>query len=152
MSELMLHDDRDTIIAGLREQLRQTREELTSERSKGGQIERGAQALRTALTPLYGALQHIFGETDAMGISGSPAQNSPSMDSRKAAVWESWKQRLPGIPSRFIDALMLHGELTQDQLRIHAQCARGSVADAVSKLWKAGIINKNGGRVSLKEL
>ena len=33
------------------------------------------------------------------------------LDPRKAAVWEDWKRKMPGIPARFIDALMLHGEL-----------------------------------------
>ena len=74
------------------------------------------------------------------------------MDPRKAAVWEDWKRKMPGNPAKFIDALMLHGELTQTQLRLHAKCAQGSVAGVVSQLYKAGLISKNGGRISLKEL
>jgi hypothetical protein len=37
-------------------------------------------------------------------------------------------------------------------LRLHAKCAAGSVPGVVSQLWKNGLINKNGGRISLKEL
>ena len=110
------------------------------------------QELRAVLTPLYQALGHIFGEIDAMGTSDSSPSSPTGMDPRKAAVWDDWKRKMPGIPARFIDALMLHGELTQTQLRLHAKCAQGSVAGVVSQLWKAGLINKNGGRISLKEL
>lgn len=150
MSEMIVHDDRDTIIAGLRQQLREAREELAQERAKGGQVERGALALRTVLTPLYGALQHIFGETDAMGLSGPPADtHSP----QKSAVWEDWKSRLGGMAAKAIDALLLHRELNTDQLMIHLRTSRRQTAhDTVFKLNQAGIINKRDGKISLKEL
>ena len=113
-------------------------------------MERGVAELRSVLAPLYQGLAHIFGEIEKMGVDG--VSSASGMDPRKAAVWEDWKRKMPGIPARFIDALMLHGELTQTQLRLHAKCAQGSVAGVVSQLWKAGLINKNGGRISLKEL
>lgn len=149
MNEMIQHDDRDTIIAGLREQLRQTREELAQERSKGGQVERGAQALRTVLTPLYGALQHIFGETEAMGIP-ELAQTAPGP--KKSAAWDSWKQKLSGSAAKAIDTLMIHGELTADQLRIHLGCATRTCYNIIGELNHAKLINKNGGKVSLREL
>jgi hypothetical protein len=129
--------------------LSETEELLRQERFKMAQIERGVQELRLVLSPLYQALQHVFGEIDTIGVSGS---SSSDMDPRKAAIWQSWKQKMPGIPAKFIDALLLHGALTQSQLRLHAQCAMGSVAGVVSQLYKAGLINKNGGKISLKEL
>jgi hypothetical protein len=46
----------------------------------------------------------------------------------------------------------MHGQLTQTQLRIHVGCATGSVTSIVFQLNKVGLINKNGGRISLKEL
>jgi hypothetical protein len=150
VSEMILHDDRDTIIAGLREQLRQAREELLAKSAKDGQVERGIAALRQSLGPLYGALQNIFEETDAMQIPhSSTAQNFP----QKSAVWDDWKKKLGGAAAKIIDVLHLHGELTQKQLAIHIGTSRiQTVYDAVFKLNKAGIINKNGGKISLKEL
>jgi DNA-binding Lrp family transcriptional regulator len=56
------------------------------------------------------------------------------------------------MPAKAIDALLMHGALTQTQLRIHVGCAAGSISDLVYRLNKAGIINKNGGKISLKEL
>jgi len=131
-------------------QLAEVEEALRQERGKNAMIEAGVAQLRTALSPLYQGLCRVFGEIDAMGVEISGVDSG--MDPRKAAVWEDWKHKMPGIPARFIEALMLHGELTQTQLRLHAKCAQGSVAGVVSQLWKAGLINKNGGRISLKEL
>jgi hypothetical protein len=48
---------------------------------------------------------------------------------------------------------MIHGELTHTQLRIHIGTSRmQTVYDAVSKLNKAALLNKNGDKFSLKEL
>jgi hypothetical protein len=131
-------------------QLAESEEALRQERQKNAGVEVGIGELRTMLSPLYQGLQRIFGEIDALGIEGPV--NGAGLDPRKAAVWEDWKRKMPGLPAKFIEALMLHGELTQTQLRLHAKCAAGSVAGVVSQLWKAGLINKNGGKISLKEL
>lgn len=133
----------------LRIELAEAQGEIRAERNKRATMERGISRLREVLSPLYGGLQMVFGEIETMGVGATAVQG---MDPRKAAVWEDWKQKMPGIPARFIDALMLHGELTQQQLRLHAKCARGSVPGVVSQLWKNGLINKNGGKISLKEL
>ena len=136
----------------LREQLSDKEDELRRERLKTATMERGVGELRTVLTPLYQGLAHIFGEIEGTGVGEVAASPTTGLDPRKAAVWEDWKRKMPGLPSKFIDALMLHGELTQGQLRLHAKCAAGSVAGVVSQLWKNGLINKNGGKISLKSL
>lgn len=145
MSEMILHDDRDTIIAGLREQLRQAREELAAERSKGSGVEEGVAQLRAALLPLKDGLDRIFGIL--------PASELPSVASpRKSAAWESWKSKLGGKAAEAIDVLMLHGEMNAVQLRLHLQCGKDYVYNVISQLHKAQLINKNGGKISLKEL
>lgn len=137
----------------LRNQLDDAQADARKERQKREAMERGVSRLREALTPVYGGLQMVFGEMDAVGVSETPSSSSaPGVDPRKAAVWEDWKRKISPIAGRFIDALLLHGELTQTQLRLHAKCAAGSVPGVVSQLWKNGLINKNGGRISLKEL
>jgi hypothetical protein len=142
-------DPNPEIIAGLRGQIRQLEEALRQERTKVMQVENGVQKLRQFLGPLYNSLQMIYGEIDDMGLS--PAQES-AVPPQVSRAWENWKQKLGGIPARFIDALMIHGSMTQTQLRIAVGCAQGSVAGAVCVLNKAGLINKNGGKISLKEL
>lgn len=123
--------------------------ELAREKAKARQVERGAQQLRSVLTPLYRALGSVFGELDAMGVedktSDAPAQV-------KSAVWESWKQKLGGKVAQAIDVLALHGEMNARQLRLHLQCGNDYVYQVVSKLNTNGLINKNGGKISLKQL
>jgi hypothetical protein len=136
--------DAEALIADLEGQ-------LARERTKSRQLERGVQELRTTLGPLYGALKLIYGEIDAMGIEDS----SPMATSGRSAspVWESWKNRLGGASARIIDILLMHGELNQEQIRIHIGTNRKqTIYDAIAKLNKAGIINKRDGKISLKEL
>jgi hypothetical protein len=140
---MALYDERDTIIAGLKEQLRQCREELAEERARESGVEEGVAQLRAALSPLKEGLDRIFG---ILPTSSSivPSKNSPA--------WDDWKRKLGGQAEKAIDALLLHGAMNQVQLRIHIGCANGSTPGIVSQLWKAGLINKNGGKISLKEL
>jgi len=144
-----LVDNRDDTIARLRAELDEMNEGLRREIQKVRQIEAGVKELRTVLNPLYQALRHIFGEIDAMGVSeGAGTQ----VNSRVSAAWDQWKQKLGGQPAKAIDILMVHGAVTQTQLRVLIGCANGSIAGIVCVLNKAGLINKNGGKISLKEL
>ena len=116
--------------------------------------QRAMGALRKQLTPLYRALQAVFGELDAAGIS-DVAASAPSgaPDTRVKAVWDSWKQKLGGTVAKGIDALLLHGELDTAQLAIAAGVDKRTVTNTiVYKLHGAGLINKNAGRFSLKPL
>jgi len=112
---------------------------------------RGVEELRRQLSPLFHALGAVFGELDALAPHDArDAHGAP--DARTAQVWENWKQRLGGLPAKAIDALLLHGEMNRSQLRIAVGCATRSVTDIVYKLNQAGLINKNGGKISLKEM
>jgi hypothetical protein len=131
-------------------QLEEAQDDLRAERSKNAQGAAAVAELRRQLSPLYNGLRAVFGEMDALGVAEG---TSGHVEPRKAAVWEAWKTKLPGIPAKMIDALLVHGALNQTQLRIHAQCARSSVPNAVMALNRAGLINKSGdGKISLKEL
>lgn len=121
--------------------------------------DRALSALRRQLGPLYRALQAVFGELDAAGVSegaqSSAAPPPPPMsgtDPRVAAVWENWKQRLSPACGKVIDALLLHGDLNNAQLKVACRLGTSTVSDCIYKLNKAGLINKNGGRFSLKQL
>jgi len=118
--------------------------------------QRALSMLRTQLGPLYRALQAVFGELDAAGVTEDrrpePGDAPPAAPAKNVAVWEAWKQRMPPAVGKVIDALLLHGELNQVQIKVAARIGSSTVTDAVYKLNKAGLINKNGGRVSLKQL
>lgn len=106
-------------------------------------------SLRSQLKPLYHALQQIFGDIAAFDDPGSAGTNG---DSRIDAVWRAWKEKLPGAPAKIIDALRTHGELSTQQLAIACRIGKTTVTDSVYKLNRAGLINKAGGRFSLKQL
>lgn len=145
-------DDRDTIIAGLRAQLQETREERDAARKRNQSADVGLKQLRETLSPLYRALQQVFGDLDDLGVQENSPATSTAIDGRKKAIWDSWKQKLGGLTGRAIDALLLHGAMNQTQLRIHLSCANGSVSNIVTALKKAGLINQVDGKISLKEL
>lgn len=144
----------DPELDALRAEIRELRGHLQQARAEATQAKRDAaralSALRKQLTPLYHALQAVFGEIDAAGVDDDApmAGGSP----RTSAVWESWKSRLPGGPAKIIDALLLHGDMNTQQLAIATGVHRNSIPHMIFKLNKAGLLNKNGGRFSLKQL
>lgn len=119
---------------------------------------RALSMLRKQLGPLYRALQAVFGELDAAGVTES-AQLSPAAapspagtDPRVAAVWENWKQRLGPQCAKAIDVLLLHTEMDTTRLAIAMGTNRRNIPNIVYKLNQAGLINKNNGKFSLKSL
>jgi hypothetical protein len=130
----------------LRQELAQARAEVVAVRRENGQA---ISRLRAQLSPLYSALHGIFGEMDAIGDSPDA---SPQIDGRKKAVWDSWKSKLGGSAAKVIDALLLHGEMNTQQVAIAIGLHRTTIPAIIYKLNQAGLINKNGGRFSLKEL
>lgn len=135
----------------LKAEIRELRNQLAREQERSGAVEEGAFRLRGALSPLYIALQQVFGDLDAMGIEeGAGKQSAPA--TAKSAVWESWKQKLGGKVAQAIDVLALHGEMNAKQLRLHLQCGNDYIYNVISKLHTNGLINKNGGKISLKQL
>lgn len=158
--ELVIHghqfDDTDQQIAELRAEVRRLRVALAesegavvSAKSYAAQTVQGVAGLRKQLTPLYRALQAVFGEFDALGVS---ADDEAGVPRKHSAIWDSWKEKMPGMPARFIQVLLEHGDMNAAQLRIAAKCGNQTVYDTIHKLNKAGLIEKNGGRFSLKKL
>lgn len=146
-------DDRDAKIADLELYVVQLQGEVSRAQREAAQARRetaaALAALRRQLSPLYKALQAVFGELDAAGVDESDA---PTQQGQTSAVWESWKARLPGGPAKIIDALLVHREMNTQQLAIATGVHRNSIPAMIYKLNKAGVINKNGGRFSLKTL
>ncbi len=148
--------DRDAQLAEAEKKIALLDTELASALRKARTVERGVQHLRTFLAPLYRAMGEIFGEIDEMGLPDTP-QTAPAEEPtalrRTSEAWESWKKKLAGTPAAIIDLLMVHGALNHEQLRIHVGTNRKqTIYDAVTKLNKAGLLNKNGDKFSLKEL
>jgi hypothetical protein len=146
--------DRDQLIESMQDEIEQLRSDLIVARAESAravqQANRAVAKLRTILSPLYGGLRELFGELDKFG--GDEMVASPADDSRTKAVWENWKQKMPGNPAKIIDALLLHGEMNTQQVAIAIGLHRTSIPKLIYQLNQAGLINKNGGKFSLKKL
>ena len=89
----------------------------------------------------------LFGEMDAIGV-GESQTSSP----KASAVWESWKEKLGGKAGGAIDALLLHGEMNAQQLRIHLKCGNEYVYKVITKLASANLIDRRDKKIRLKDL
>ncbi len=158
--EGQVEDERDHRIADLELANRQLRSDLAIAHAEVSRLTnetgRALGSLRRQLQPLYRALQSVFSELDAAGVdyesASAAASGAPRTDHRTMAVWESWKSKLPAGCGKVIDALLLHGDMNTQQLAIAVQMHRTSIPKLIHTLNKAGLINKNGGRFSLKPL
>lgn len=152
-------DDRDAKIRRLESELRAA--DLKTQQAQNDlETARAAiHTLRQQLSPLHRALKAVFGEIEmAIGdeperAEGSTGSQPPAANDRIAAVWQEWKQKLGGAAAKIITALLSHESADTTQLMILIGTPRRqTVHDAVFKLNNAGLINKNGGRISLKQL
>jgi hypothetical protein len=108
--------------------------------------------LRKSLEPMYRALQSVFGELQAIDPMPERAAESPVND-HILGVWEKWKAKLGGAPAKIITVLQKQGAANTDQLMtLIGTSRRKTVHDAIHKLNKSSLIEKNDGRFSLKKL
>ncbi len=141
----------DPRIAALERELRLSRQALTEAERElvrvRSESDRALGALRKQLSPLYRALQAVFGELDAV-----PDQDEGAGQGRVSPVWDAWKSKLSPACGKVIDALLVHKELNGQQICVAAQMGKNTMYDVISRLNRAGVLNKNGGRFSLKQL
>lgn len=107
---------------------------------------------------LEALIQAIRAEVDPWarfrrGGSGPAAEASSPSSVGGNPKWEMWKRRFPGRVSEVIDLLLVQGSMNQSQLCAVLKCdSRTLSAKMIYPLNKAGLLNKNGGMFSLKEL
>lgn len=133
-------------LVALREDNRRLKAELLEtqrdlERA-GAEAARAVRELRKLLTPIYRALQGVFGEMESFAPDG-PSTATPE-------VWDEWKRRLGSGPAKVIDILLLGGEMTITGIATTGNMGKRTVYDATSKMGKAGILVNNGGKFSLR--
>jgi DNA-binding transcriptional ArsR family regulator len=144
-------------VARLESEISDMESMLLSAKQDTQKAQRALVALRQTLSPLHKVLLAIFGELDSAEVYGDEGKYQSSTptaadDPRIAAVWQAWKHRLGTTASKVIDALLLHGEMNTSQIAIASGLSRKTVPTGIYQLKQAGLINKNGGRFSLKEL
>jgi len=147
-------DETDSLrqqLRALRAEAAQLRADLNAERQRSQHAFRALAALRKQLTPLHRALQAVFGELDTVDIDDVSPASAPSQ-TKHSAIWEAWKSRVGEGAAKVIDALLLHGQMNTQQLAIATGYHRTTIPSFIYKLNKAGLLNKQGGQFSLKQL
>lgn len=158
MLEGEVQDERDTRIADLEQEVEDCRSEITQLKFQLADAQRkgtrGLTNLRRQLSPLYRALQDVFGELDKAGIADADASLPVTgNDARTKAIWEGWKSRLGGACAKMIDALLVQPGMTNRQLAVAIGTGRiQTIYDAVTKMNKVSLLTKDGDRYSLKQL
>jgi len=151
----------DPRVAKLEAQIDDLQAELAAARAARNTAVRALTNLRQKLSPLYTALQLVFGDLDAAGVpeaapvvpGATPAPtDGPQLQRKDHAIWASWKEKLGASCGRIIDALLLHGDLNQQQIAMAVHMHRKTVANNLGIMGRAGLINRNAGRYSLKSL
>lgn len=137
--EYIVNDQRDEVIDA-------QRDELSTLQRQNHQLVAAQRQLRQILGPLYQALRSV--------MENLPVEDAPPADvsTRVSSVWQDWKNKLGQPAPKIIDALLKHNELNTQQLAIACGLHRTSIPRGIWILNKAGLINKNGGRFSLKQL
>lgn len=148
----------DALIARLEDENAHLRLELAAKdgeiRAVESQNAAAVKNLRRQLSPLYTALQQVFGEIDVLvSPEDAPGAVASGTDARVKAIWESWKGRLGPTCAKVIDALLLQPDMTNRQIAMAIGTGRiQTIYDAVAKMNKASLLSKNGDRYSLKAL
>lgn len=136
----------------LEEELRQTRVELTKALKASDKFVLPMRHLRKVLNPLYRALREIYEEGELESVGPDRDDPSVAVAPRASAVWERWMNQLGGNRAAVLKALLEHGEMSRVQLRVASAVPDGSLNSVTSELHKLGLINRGGGKYSLKEL
>lgn len=135
-------------IAGLEHELQEAKNEAVKYKQASSDSIQAIRALREALDPFHKALKMIFGEMSRVdaGKTEVTAEGARTANSKL----EMMKERLGGRQAEFIE-LLEHGEMTTAQLAAAGHCHHQTVATIIMKLNRAGLIQKNGNKFSLKE-
>lgn len=150
-------DPRDRQIELLKRQVRdleRARDDAERKAERAGEdAQRAMKMLRQQLGPLYRALQAVFGELDAAGVTEAAFPPGQSVAApTNTAKWDEWKVRLGPSCAKVIDALLLGDEMNARGIVVAARMGLQTVYEATSKMGRAGILIKNGGKFSLKQL
>lgn len=135
----------------LEQELSTVHQGLMDERKKVMAMKRSLGNLQKFLNPLFQSLKTIYGEFEEIDL-GAEGEEPVTRTGSSKGVWDSWIKKLPGKQSEVIAALKEYGSMNVQQLRVATHSANQTVYDAISKLHKLGLINKSGGKYSLKEM
>jgi hypothetical protein len=139
-------------IAGLEQELEEVKAERDQLKQASADSIQAIRALRKLLDPFHTVLRMIYGEISRIDVGQigveSNGNNSASVLSPK---WQMLKTKLGGRQAEFID-LLQHGPMTAAQLRAAAHCDIRTAYSVIERMKAGGLLDKNGGKFSLKDL
>lgn len=120
-------------------ELRRTEGELKQAQNEALAARQATGNLRRLLAPLWGEVQALGGDSAVAPITSDK--------------WEFWKKRFPGRIAEAIDLLLVQKQMNSTQLKSALKCDPRTLAKSVIyPLNQAGLLIKNGGMFSLKEI
>jgi hypothetical protein len=130
------------------DEVAELREELADLQSQLHVLETNYEQDRKQIQQLILSLRVIFsGDVEAVPSSTAPA---PEGGDRR---WDTWIAKLGGKQGEFIRAMLDHGAMTREQLRISTHSGSSTVDLVLRKLRELSLITKSGdGRWQLKQL
>lgn len=147
-------DQRDKRITELELDIRRlTRERDDAQREADRAAEdtnRALSNLRLQLSPLFRALQMVFGELDAAGVADAVVDPLKSSTQAVDGKWDEWKARLGPGCAKVIDVLLLGGQMTVTAIATTGKMGKRQVYVATAKMGQVGILDRNGSKFSLK--
>jgi hypothetical protein len=132
----------------LQDELAESKLRIQEARNQSVKALRTQARLRQQLEPLYQAIRGVMEELP----DADPADTQQHYSSVKDARWETWIAKLGGKQGEFIRAMLDHGAMTREQLKISTHSGSSTVDLVLRKLKELSLIEKNGGRYSLKQL
>jgi hypothetical protein len=139
-------------IAGLEQELRDAKDGEEMAKQASSDALQVIRALRESpLAQVHKVLKMLFGEISRVD-AGEVTPPQVETTSRANSVWDKWIQKLGGNRGAILKSLLEHGEMTRVQLRVASQVPEGSLNGITSELYKMGLINRAGGKYSLKQL
>lgn len=130
----------------LQDEIADAKLKIQEERNRSARTLRAQGRLRHELSPLYNALKGVMEELPSDEEAGSPS--APQSNDK----WETQKRLFPGKPSEIIDLLLIRSNMSTKELATANRSDPRTITKAIFILNNAGLIEKNAGRFSLKQL
>jgi hypothetical protein len=138
-------DERDEIIAGLRGDVRHLERLLEEEKRRSVNA---VGKLRTQLTPLYNALQQLFGDMDAIGGGEAPAAAAGA-----SGKWVAIKSKMPQRHRECIDLLAIAGKMRRGQIAAAMKMDKSNCSkNVIGILLRQGFLVDNNGEIELRQI
>lgn len=131
-------------------------EQLATQKSAVKRSQLALQNLQVTLAPMHRAMKMIMGEIDAADVpvpdfGEYKTYTVPSPHGPQDAKFAPWIQKFGGTKkAEFIKALLDHGPMTGEQLRVATKSGTSTVGETVGILKNLGLISKENGKWTLK--